>query len=428
MTALSQDAQLHVPKRESITVIGDSDYPPFMFVSPTGEQEGFIFDLWKLWEQKTGIKVAFLNAPWAQAQSMLLTGEADVIESMFKTPEREKSYDFSEPYADVQASIFTHESIRGIHNYKSLLGFQIGVQEGDSCIEQLTANGVTNLVLYNSNKGAVDAAVAGKIKMLCMDRPTGEYYIYKMGAHEMLTHAFDLHNGGLRRAVRKGNTDTLKLVEAGMSQITPAEIAKLREKWMGRKFSLSPYLKMLYGGILSLALAGLALALWVRTLRAAVIRKTAELEQQKENLLESEERYRVMVEDTLVPSVLSDNGRITAPNRAALTMLGMTNPLQLIGLNVEDISPFRQPDGTPSAEKASEMRKISFEKGGHRFDWEFIRVDGSPVHVISMATPIELRGKPYLYILWLDITERKALEEQLLAHIASQKNQRSFSA
>lgn len=415
------------PTKE-IRVIGDADYPPFMFVSPTGEREGFIFDLWRLWEKKTGNKVVFLDAPWAEAQAMLLRGDADVIESMFETPERERLYDFSEPYADVPASIFTHESIRGIHNYKSLLGFQIGMQEGDSCVEQLTANGVTNLVLFKSNKEAVEAAVAGKIKMLCMDRPTGEYYIYQLGAHEAMTHAFDLHIGDLRRAVRKGNTEILQQVESGMKQITPAELAALRDKWMGHPFRLSPYLKILYGGILSLTLAGLALALWVRMLRAAVRRKTAEIEQQKENLLESEERYRVMVEETLVPNVLSDNGRITAPNRAALTMLGMTNPLQLIGLNVEDISPFRQPDGTPSSEKAAEMRKIALEKGGHRFEWEFIRIDGSLVHVVVMATPIELRGKKYLYMLWLDITERKAVEDRLIAEIASLNNKRSVSA
>lgn len=411
-----------------IKVIGDADYPPFMFVSPTGEREGLIFDLWKLWEQKTGIKVRFLDAPWAQAQMKLLNGEADVIEAIFKTPERDKLYDFSEPYADVQASIFTHESIRGIHNYNSLLGFQIGVQDGDSCVEQLKANGVTNLVLFNSNNEAVAAAVSGKIKMLCMDRPTGEYYIYKMNAHESITHAFDLHEGGLRRAVRKGNAETLQLVEQGMSLISSAEMKELRDKWMGHRIRLSPYLTVVYGVILTLIVAGLALFLWVRALQTAVRLKTNELQQQKENLLESEERYRVMIEDTLVPNLLSENGRLTAPNRAALAMLGMTNPLQLIGLSIEDISPFRQPDGTPSAEKAEKMRKIAVKEGGHRFEWEFLRVDGSTLQAIIMASPIELRGKQYLYVIFLDITEIKTTEAALRAEITSLKNPKQLSS
>lgn len=411
-----------------IRVVGDADYPPFMFVSPTGEREGLIFDLWKLWEQKTGIKVMFLDAPWAQAQLKLLNGDADVIEAMFKTPERDKLYDFSEPYADVPASIFTHESIRGIHNYSSLLGFQIGMQDGDSCVEQLKANGVTNLVLFNSNKDAVAAAVAGKIKMLCMDRPTGEYYIYQMNAHEAITHAFDLHEGGLRRAVRKGNAETLQIIEQGMSRISSDEMKQLQDKWMGKPIRLSPYLTVIYAVILTLIVAGLALLLWVRTLQAAVRRKTKELQQQKENLLESEERYRVMVEDTLVPNFLSENGRLTAPNRAALAMLGMTNPLQLIGLNIEDISPFRQPDGTPSADRADAMRQIALEQEGHRFEWEFLRVDGTTVQAIVMATPIQLRGKQYLYVLCLDITERATMETQLRAELASLKANLELSA
>ena len=40
-----------------LRVIGDENYPPYLFLDANGKEDGFLVDLWKLWERKTGVKV-----------------------------------------------------------------------------------------------------------------------------------------------------------------------------------------------------------------------------------------------------------------------------------------------------------------------------------------------------------------------------------
>ena len=40
------------PKIESIAVVTDDNFPPFVFRNADGETEGYLVDLWQLWEKK----------------------------------------------------------------------------------------------------------------------------------------------------------------------------------------------------------------------------------------------------------------------------------------------------------------------------------------------------------------------------------------
>lgn len=56
---------------------------------------------------------------WGKAQEVMGSGGADVIDTISRSPAREKIYDFSEPYADLPAMLFFHNSIAGIVDARS---------------------------------------------------------------------------------------------------------------------------------------------------------------------------------------------------------------------------------------------------------------------------------------------------------------------
>ena len=97
-----------------LRVVTDNNYPPYVFPGPDGSPQGYVVDLWKLWEEKTGASVALQAMQWADAQRAILDGRADVIDMIFRTPVREQLYDFSQPYATLPVSIFVDPSINGI--------------------------------------------------------------------------------------------------------------------------------------------------------------------------------------------------------------------------------------------------------------------------------------------------------------------------
>lgn len=88
-----------------LRVVTDNNYPPYVFPGPDGNPQGYVVDLWKLWEEKTGASVDFRAMQWADAQRAILDGRADVIDMIFRTPVREQLYDFSQPYATLPVSI-----------------------------------------------------------------------------------------------------------------------------------------------------------------------------------------------------------------------------------------------------------------------------------------------------------------------------------
>lgn len=406
----------------AITVAFDENYPPYVLQADNGEAEGYLVDLWRLWERHTGITVHIVSRPWAEAQQMVLNGQADVLEGILQTPDRKLHYDFSAtPYSTTAEGIYTLDTIAGIHNYKALEGFQVGVPRGDACVERLLKNGITNLYYLPGNDKTVAALLDGTVTIACLDKHVADFYGYKKGAGAHMRMAFEMPEEGLYRAVRKGNSATLDMVAAGMAKISPAELQEIERKWMGQPFSMGPYLPFIYGGIGLIALLVLGMVFWVHALRAAVTKKTLELARQKDNLRESEERFRAMVEDSALPAVLLENHRLAAPNKAAIAFLGMTNPLQLIGLKMDNISPYMQANDEPSLELFEAAVKIALDRGSYSLPWEFIRVDGTPVFAQVLLTRIQLRGVAVLHCAWFDMTEHRTVLQRMQLELSALK-------
>jgi PAS domain S-box-containing protein len=391
-----------------LQVVSDENYPPYLFRDADGQMQGYLVDYWKLWQQKTGVRVKLTAMQWPEAQRLMLQGEADVIDMLYRTAEREPLYDFSPPYARLPTNIYSHASISGISNVETLKGFQIAVQAGDACVEELTARGITSLLQYENYETLLEAAQRAEVKLLCLDEAPAGFYLHRLGIEQDFRKSFELYIGEPRRAVRRGDSDTLALVMRGMQAISPEEEDALRRKWLGTPLTHQDAVMLRQ---LTLALGiGIALTLllgiWAWTTRRAVKRKTAEL-------AESEERFRTLFADTRQAIVLLEDGHVVDANRAALEMLRMQSPEQLLGKTHRLISPPLQADGSSSVEQAAEMARIVNERGFHQFEWLHQRADGEVFPVQVLLTGIRRGGKTLLHAVWQDITARKQVEREL---------------
>ena len=167
---------------------------------------------------------------WSKAQEIILQGNADVIDTIFFTEDRAKQYDFTKPYATIDVPVFFHKNLGGIVDIKSLQGFTIGVKAGDACIEVLKKQGITSLKEYNSYETIVNAAIDGEIKVFSIDKPPALYYLYKINFEDEFRYSFNLYSGEFHRAVKKGRTDILKIVEDGFALINKKEHDRIEKK------------------------------------------------------------------------------------------------------------------------------------------------------------------------------------------------------
>lgn len=134
-------AQAQVKPEAVLRVVTDNNYPPYVFIGADGQAEGYLVDLWQLWQQKTGARVDFQPMQWSMALRAVQGGEADVIDLIYRTQPREPVYDFSPAYARLPVSIYVDAGILGVRDVRSMKGFAVGVQSGDACVDELTRLG-----------------------------------------------------------------------------------------------------------------------------------------------------------------------------------------------------------------------------------------------------------------------------------------------
>ncbi len=272
---------------ETIYVVMDDNYPPYVFRNASGELQGILIDQWALWSEKTGVQANVVAMDWADALAGMRAGEYDVIDTAFFNEERGAWLDFSEAYATIDVPIYHSKKLGGITDAASLSGFSVAVKAGDACIEILREAGVTGIVEHPSYEAVVAAAKSGATSVFVVDEPAALYYLYQMGIADEFSQGQSLYSGELHRAVRKGDAEMLALLERGFSQISEGELRQIEAKWFGRagvQLYLRYYLEYLLIAVTVIGAVVLWILLWNRYLRKEVRKKTWELEREKELL------------------------------------------------------------------------------------------------------------------------------------------------
>ncbi len=143
----------------------------------------------------------------------------------------------------------------------------------------------------------------------------------------------------------------------------------------------------------------------------SIIRDITERKAVEESLLESEERYRKLVEFSPDTIAVHSSGKLAYINYSGVKLIGAKSPEELIGRNVLD---FVHPDFREFT--AKRFTGIFETKEPVGFAEEvFIKLDGTPVSVEVAANPISFRGRDAVQVYVRDLTWRnetiKALEE-----------------
>lgn len=286
------------PLPQRPVIIGcDPDFPPYEFVTITGDPDGLNIDLSRAIGEVMGVEVVFRYAPWHELRRQLMTGQLDILSGVPYTPERNSEFDFTPPHAKVYQSLWVRrdspfQSLDDLEGQKVVV-VRDGVmqnylrQRPELRIEGVAVDSLEDaLRLLAINE--YDAALGGKL--------AGEYLLGRLQVDSLKTVGRPLLSEEYGFAVKSGNREILALLTEGLALLKQSgEYKQIFNKWLGplpaqEGISLNRMIKV--GGlILGPLLIGLALmALWSWTLRRQVRVRTAALKQ------EVAERERAMNE------------------------------------------------------------------------------------------------------------------------------------
>ncbi len=381
---------------ESITVISDNNYPPYIFIDESGRLKGIIVDQWDLWSKNTGVKVNIVATDWSKALKLMADGKGDVIDTIFYTPERAEKYDFTPSYADLEVPVFFSNSLSGIDSIESLSGYIVGVKEGDACVDVLKQHGITSLKLYLNYESIIKDAAAGKILVFCADKPPALFYIYKYKIESEFRYSLTLNTGQFHRAVKKGNYSLLNLVNEGFNKITGDQYQQIDSKWFGSKINYQQYEKYVIISIAGILLFAVLMILVSLYLKIQVRIKTSELKKSEEKT-----RSLLMANPDLLFIFDSNYNFIDYKNESMAELY--VQPDEFIGKNISEVLP---PDLSELTAKKIELVK----KTGliQSYDYE-LEIDGEKNYFDSRLVKF---GDDQFLAIVRNISEKKKRDEE----------------
>jgi len=308
--------------------VGVYNFAPLVF-SEAGQAKGFFIDMLKDVAQQEQWELTFVPGSWDQCLDRLNSGEIDLLPSIAQTPERDKTLRFTEDYLFIDWGVIYRKKGSDIRSVFDLKGKTITALRGSVYTEKLRnlleqfdikAYVVTKHeyaeALASVGRGDADAGVCTNVlgsileQNLAVERTDIVFAPIK-----------------IRSAVQRGGReDLLPILDRHLSRLKaePGSLYyQLHDKWLGlagqeRVPKWLPWALGIAAGVLGLLLA------FVFFLRMLVLRRT-------EELAESEQRFRAMVEEqTELVSRFTSDGVFLYVNQAFCDFFGKTQE-QLAG-------------------------------------------------------------------------------------------------
>ncbi|MBM6550740.1 PAS domain-containing protein [Marinomonas ostreistagni] len=146
----------------------------------------------------------------------------------------------------------------------------------------------------------------------------------------------------------------------------------------------------------------------------AVIRDISEKKNLELELADQKLTFETLFNESVDGLTFFDGERYLDCNKAFLQLMGFQHKSEVIGLNPLTISPSHQADGRTSEEHFDDRAAELFEHGSTRFEWLHKKTDGTPFWTEVIVGLLSLNGREVTYSITRDISEKKALELEIV--------------
>jgi PAS domain S-box-containing protein len=145
----------------------------------------------------------------------------------------------------------------------------------------------------------------------------------------------------------------------------------------------------------------------------SVVNDITEIKKIENALRDSEEKFRLLFDQSADAQMLMENRTVIDCNMAAVQVFGAASKQDLLGRETDDLAPEYLPDGAHAPTRMDEIIPLVHEMDSLSFEWVCQRLDGRQVPVDITLTAIPIAGKPMIHAVLKDITLRKLAQSAL---------------
>ncbi len=222
---------------EKFIVATDCTWPPMEMLDANKQPIGFDVDFITAVGKAAGFEVDVRNIAWDGIFGGVATGQYDIVAAATTiTEERQKQFDFSDPYYEVAQAVVLPAG-KSIKSLADLKGKKVGGQIGTTGVFVIRKAGVAvDLKEYDDVGLAIQDMLGGRLDAVICDDPVALYYVNKKadtaGKLNISFKTEEKEYYGF--TVRKGRKDLVEKLNKGIAAVKASGVeAQLLQKWMG---------------------------------------------------------------------------------------------------------------------------------------------------------------------------------------------------
>ena len=239
---LSKEELDYIKNKKVIKVSNEYDYEPYDF-SKNGKERGYSIDLLNLLLKNTDLKIEYVTKPWDELLKDLNDKKIDLLHTIYKTPQREKIYNYSVGYSKTIQSYIIRQNDNDIKDIKQLFGKTIGLSK--EWVEEKIFNKYPKIkkIYYTNLQDKLNALSKGEIDAIINSANVANYYINKYGYSNLKVSTPFKEEQSIQLddhhfVTLKDNPYLISILNKEYDNLSIEEIEKLNKKWFG---NLSPY-------------------------------------------------------------------------------------------------------------------------------------------------------------------------------------------
>ncbi len=237
-STLTPEEMSWIEKRKTPVIVGaEMDWPPFDFVK-NGKVTGYSNELLSLAAKKVGLPIKYVSGvTWAELLKQFEAGSVEVLPAIYKTPEREKVYAFTDMYAVNPSVLVAHRANESIQGVGDLSGKTIATIAGFSTAQLINSR-------YPDIQHIEMKDVYAGLKSVSLGKADAFIGSLAVISHILKTYVLpdirivdevsfmSLDETTLHMAVLKKNQILLDILQKGLDEVTEEEQNALRRKWL----------------------------------------------------------------------------------------------------------------------------------------------------------------------------------------------------
>ncbi len=251
----------------------DPGFIPYEFIDTDGSYVGMAADYLKIISERTGLQFEVQpDLTWSQAYEKGVLRELDMLPAVGKTTDREKYFNYSQPYISFRRVLFVRSDETKIQGLDDLKNLSVAVQRNSSHHDNLASLNI-NLSLYDTVEAAIKALSEGKEVAFVGNLATTSYLLKKTGITNLKYMTIDSQEETfLYFAVRKDWPILIAILNKALNSITDKEKITIQNQWIGLTESkdYSGLIRNILIGALILSLLIAVSFYWITRLRKEI--------------------------------------------------------------------------------------------------------------------------------------------------------------